>query len=120
MILVIDVNKGIQTQTAECLVIGEITNDKMIIVLNKVDMIPEAGRAEKLAKIEARIRKTLGANPHPHPHPHPRPHPHPHLHPHPHPQPQPQPQPHPDQVRPSSPRRRWSRWRRSRGGRRAP
>jgi len=61
MILVIDVNKGIQTQTAECLVIGEITNDKMIIVLNKVDMIPEAGRAEKLAKIEARIRKTLGA-----------------------------------------------------------
>ena len=112
MILVIDVNKGIQTQTAECLVIGEITNDKMIIVLNKVDMIPEAGRAEKLAKIEARIRKTLGANPHPHPHPHPRPHPHP--------QPQPQPQPHPDQVRPSSPRRRWSRWRRSRGGRRAP
>ena len=54
MILVIDVNKGIQTQTAECLVIGEITNDKMIIVLNKVDMIPEAGRAEKLAKLQAR------------------------------------------------------------------
>ena len=59
MILVIDVNKGIQTQTAECLVIGEITNDKMIIVLNKVDMIPEAGRAEKLAKLQARHNHAL-------------------------------------------------------------
>ena len=46
--------QGIQTQTAECLVIGEITNDKMIIVLNKVDMIPEASRAEKLTKLQAR------------------------------------------------------------------
>ena len=36
MILVIDVTKGIQTQTAECIVIGEITTDKMIVVLNKI------------------------------------------------------------------------------------
>lgn len=36
MILVIDVTKGVQTQTAECLVIGEITNEHMVIVLNKV------------------------------------------------------------------------------------
>jgi len=59
--LVIDVGKGIQTQTAECLVIGEILNDTLIVVLNKVDTIPEAGREEKLAKIQARIRKTLSA-----------------------------------------------------------
>lgn len=36
MLLVIDVTKGIQTQTAECIVIGEITTDKMIVVLNKI------------------------------------------------------------------------------------
>ena len=73
MILVIDVNKGIQTQTAECLVIGEITNDKMIIVLNKIDMMPEAGRAEKLAKLQA--RRCLRGGPRPRPWPRPRPRP---------------------------------------------
>lgn len=36
MILVIDATKGIQTQTSECLIIGEITKKKMIVVLNKV------------------------------------------------------------------------------------
>ena len=37
MMLVVDVGKGIQTQTAECLVIGEITTNDLIIALNKVD-----------------------------------------------------------------------------------
>ena len=36
MVLVIDVTKGIQTQTAECIVIGEITTDNLIVVLNKI------------------------------------------------------------------------------------
>lgn len=36
MVLVVDVTKGIQTQTAECIVIGEITTDNMIVVLNKI------------------------------------------------------------------------------------
>lgn len=39
MVLVVDVVKGVQTQTAECLVIGEVTTDNMIVVLNKVDML---------------------------------------------------------------------------------
>jgi tRNA U34 5-carboxymethylaminomethyl modifying GTPase MnmE/TrmE len=38
MLLVIDINKGIQTQTAECIVIGEVTNKKLIVVLNKIDL----------------------------------------------------------------------------------
>jgi translation elongation factor EF-Tu-like GTPase len=59
MILVIDVVKGIQAQTAECLAIGEITNDNMIVVLNKVDMLPEADRASQLQKAETRIRCVL-------------------------------------------------------------
>ena len=44
MLLVIDIVKGIQTQTAECLIIGEICCDKMLIVLNKLDLIEESKR----------------------------------------------------------------------------
>lgn len=51
MMLVVDITKGIQTQTAECLVIGEITCEKMIIVLNKIDMIPESKRQAAIEKV---------------------------------------------------------------------
>lgn len=57
IVLVIDANKGIQTQTAECIVISEITTEKLIIVLNKIDMIPEQERSAKLARISERMRK---------------------------------------------------------------
>ena len=59
MMLIVDVGKGVQTQTAECLVIGEITNDKMVVVLNKLDVLPEVGREEKLSKMVSKIQKTL-------------------------------------------------------------
>ena len=59
MLLVIDVNKGIQTQTAECLVIGEITKDKMIVVLNKVDLLPEKERDEKLNTLQLKTDQFL-------------------------------------------------------------
>lgn len=49
MILVIDATKGIQTQTAECLVLGEITCKKVIIALNKIDMINK--ESESLEKV---------------------------------------------------------------------
>lgn len=61
MILVVDIVKGIQTQTAECLVIGEIATDRMIVVLNKVDMLPPEGRAEAVERITGRIRKVLAS-----------------------------------------------------------
>lgn len=35
-ILVVDVNKGIQAQTAECIVVAEITTDTLVVVLNKI------------------------------------------------------------------------------------
>ena len=54
MMLVVDIVKGVQTQTAECLVIGEILCNKMIIVLNKVDLIPPE-------KKQATIDKVCGA-----------------------------------------------------------
>jgi selenocysteine-specific elongation factor len=61
IVLVIDINKGIQTQTAECIVIGEITTDKMIIVLNKVDMLPPEDRESKIEKMTNKIRKVFSA-----------------------------------------------------------
>lgn len=51
MMLVVDITKGVQTQTAECLVIGEITCDKMIIVLNKIDLIPADKRAATIDRV---------------------------------------------------------------------
>ena len=51
MMLVIDITKGMQTQTAECLVIGEILCEKMIVVLNKVDMVDESKRRTTIDKV---------------------------------------------------------------------
>ncbi len=51
MLLVIDITKGIQTQTAECLIIGEITCDMMLVVLNKIDLIEEAQRQSTIDKV---------------------------------------------------------------------
>ena len=59
VILVIDANKGIQTQTAECIVIAEITTRNLIIVLNKIDVIPIEEREAKLEKVKMRIMNTF-------------------------------------------------------------
>lgn len=59
MILVIDATKGMQTQTAECLVIGELTCDKMIVILNKTDLFEADKRAASVEKMSKRILKTL-------------------------------------------------------------
>ena len=56
MLLVVDVGKGMQTQTAECLVIGEITCEKLIVVLNKVDLLPN----DKKVQLIDRVSLTLG------------------------------------------------------------
>ena len=59
MILVVDIVKGMQTQTAECLVIGEITCSKMMVVLNKVDLIPESKRESAIQKMVKKMSMTL-------------------------------------------------------------
>ncbi|XP_072044479.1 selenocysteine-specific elongation factor-like [Amphiura filiformis] len=59
MMLVIDVTKGMQTQSAECLVIGEIACKKMVVVLNKVDLLPAAKKAATIEKMKKRMLKTL-------------------------------------------------------------
>ena len=59
MILVVDATKGMQTQTAECLVIAEMTTKNLIVALNKIDLFPESERLERVKKVEGRIRSAL-------------------------------------------------------------
>ncbi|KAM3184031.1 hypothetical protein ACTXT7_009176 [Hymenolepis weldensis] len=59
MLLVVDVNKGFQTQTAECLIIGELTCEALVVVLNKIDLLPPDKREERIAKMKSRVAKTL-------------------------------------------------------------
>lgn len=60
VLLVVDAVKGVQTQTAECLLLAEITRPgRMIVVFNKVDLLPETTRPALLDKLEKRFRKTL-------------------------------------------------------------
>lgn len=51
MMLVVDVTKGMQTQTAECLVIGEILCEKMVVVLNKTDLLKEDKKQALIEKV---------------------------------------------------------------------
>ncbi|XP_072315839.1 selenocysteine-specific elongation factor [Eucyclogobius newberryi] len=59
MMLVVDVVKGVQTQTAECLLIGELTCRRMVVVLNKTDLLPENKRQSAVDKMTKRLHKTL-------------------------------------------------------------
>jgi selenocysteine-specific elongation factor len=61
VLLVIDIVKGIQTQTAECLVIAEVTTANLIVILNKTDLLPVEGRDKKIEAATQRIRKALAA-----------------------------------------------------------
>jgi len=59
VLLVVDATKGIQTQTAECLVIAEMTTKNLVVVLNKIDLFPESERDQRLKDVESKIRSAL-------------------------------------------------------------
>jgi len=59
MVLVVDATEGIQTQTAECIVVGELTARQVVVVLNKTDLLPGAEGDAKLAKLEAKVQAVL-------------------------------------------------------------
>jgi len=59
MLLVVDIVKGFQTQTAECLVVAEIMTNKLIIVLNKIDLLPVENREKLIERAKQRVRKVL-------------------------------------------------------------
>ncbi|GAB0088422.1 selenocysteine-specific elongation factor [Sergentomyia squamirostris] len=59
MILVVDITKGIQTQTAECIVIGQIIKKKILVVLNKIDQLDEEKKDQTIEKMTKRIKASL-------------------------------------------------------------
>ncbi len=56
-LLVVDVTKGVQTQTAECIVVAEVCIDKMIVVLNKVDL----AEGKAVENVGNKLRRVLSA-----------------------------------------------------------
>ena len=62
-LLVIDIMKGIQTQTVECIAISEILCDKISIVLNKIDLVNNKEDIEKKSnKLKQIFSKTKFGN----------------------------------------------------------
>ncbi|XP_055607597.1 selenocysteine-specific elongation factor [Uranotaenia lowii] len=59
IILVVDIAKGIQTQTAECLVIGELTCRKMIVTLNKIDALDQIKQPKFIEKAKKGLTMAL-------------------------------------------------------------
>lgn len=59
MILVLDIQKGFETQTGECLILGEVTGKPMLVVLNKIDVITENKRDSTIEKVTKKVQKTL-------------------------------------------------------------
>jgi len=69
MILLVDVTKGIQPQTGEGLVIGEIamlhrwgragTAGRLVVVLNKMDVLPPSRRQTQLSKVRRALTGVL-------------------------------------------------------------
>lgn len=52
---------GIQTQTAECLVIGELACDHLIIALNKIDLLEIDNRQKSIEKMTKKLKTTLAS-----------------------------------------------------------
>ena len=59
MVLVVDAIKGIQPQTAECLIVGECCVNNMVCVINKIDLIPPEKRADAISRLKKRLALTL-------------------------------------------------------------
>jgi len=67
VLLVIDSTKGLQAQTAECLVVAEqlLANHEdasqlaLICALNKVDLLPQEGRASHLTNLSKKLTKLI-------------------------------------------------------------
>ncbi|PWA01834.1 hypothetical protein BB558_002033, partial [Smittium angustum] len=58
-VLVVDVTKGIQTQTAECIVLAEILEIPLVIAINKIDLVPQEKQQNVIEKVTKGIKKAL-------------------------------------------------------------
>ncbi len=59
VLLVLDVTKGMQTQTGECLAIAELLVPRLVVLLNKVDLLPPEERDKVLARKVDMLRKNI-------------------------------------------------------------
>jgi len=59
VLLVINATKGIQTQTAECIVIAEMTAPNLVVALNKVDLFKSDEKTQEIHKVSAKVATTL-------------------------------------------------------------
>ncbi|PJF17483.1 hypothetical protein PSACC_02706 [Paramicrosporidium saccamoebae] len=53
--------EGIQTQTAECLVLAECTTERLLVALTKMDLFTEPDRSKKIEELKTKIGKVLAA-----------------------------------------------------------
>ena len=58
MLIIIDGTKGIQTQTAECIVLAEILTERIVVVVNKADRITDASKLKVEKNMAATFRQT--------------------------------------------------------------
>lgn len=59
IVLVIDGTKGIQAQTAECLIVAEIMTERLVFVVNKIDLWSEEERQVKFELIKKKLRNAM-------------------------------------------------------------
>lgn len=54
-------NSGLnsQAQTAECLVLGEIATQRLLVVLNKIDLLPPANQEKLVGKAKKLLQQTF-------------------------------------------------------------
>ena len=57
VIMVIDVTKGIQAQTAEGLLVAEISVNNMVVVLNKIDRVDDGINPIYYSHTEEKLEK---------------------------------------------------------------
>ena len=61
IVLVIDGTKGIQAQTAECLILAEIMSERLIFLVNKIDLWPVEERQSKFDNFKKKLRSAMRA-----------------------------------------------------------
>lgn len=58
-LLVVDATKGIQPQTAECIILGELLSTSTVVALNKTDLFPEDRRMKQTRKAGRAVLEAL-------------------------------------------------------------
>eukprot|EP00792_Barthelona_sp_PAP020_P005583 TRINITY_DN2714_c0_g1_i1.p1 TRINITY_DN2714_c0_g1~~TRINITY_DN2714_c0_g1_i1.p1 ORF type:complete len:513 (+),score=138.42 TRINITY_DN2714_c0_g1_i1:62-1600(+) len=59
VLLVIDVSEGVKPQTLEAIILANLINKPCIIVLNKIDLIPQKSLMKKLQSAQRRLQHSL-------------------------------------------------------------